>query len=53
MAEGRSNLSMAEALVVSERAIEKHVTLTHAGGAFSPAGRTPTVARKCRPVASG
>jgi DNA-binding NarL/FixJ family response regulator len=26
MAEGRSNLSMAEALVVSERAIEKHVT---------------------------
>jgi DNA-binding NarL/FixJ family response regulator len=26
MAEGRSNLSMAEALVVSERAVEKHVT---------------------------
>src|SRR3954466_4457021 len=26
MAEGRSNLSMADALVVSERAVEKHVT---------------------------
>jgi DNA-binding NarL/FixJ family response regulator len=26
MAEGRSNMSMAEALVVSERAVEKHVT---------------------------
>ena len=26
MAEGRSNAAMAEALVVSERAVEKHVT---------------------------
>jgi DNA-binding NarL/FixJ family response regulator len=26
MAEGRSNSAMAEALVVSERAVEKHVT---------------------------
>ena len=38
MAEGRSNLSMAQALVVSERAVEKHVT-----SIFSKLDLTPTV----------
>ncbi|HYP48806.1 MAG TPA: response regulator transcription factor [Thermoleophilaceae bacterium] len=37
MAEGRSNVAIAEQLVVSERAIEKHVT-----GIFSKLGLAPT-----------
>ena len=37
MAEGRSNAAIAEALVVTERAVEKHVT-----GIFGKLGLTPT-----------
>ncbi len=38
MAEGRSNAAIAEALVVTERAVEKHVT-----SIFSKLDLTPTV----------
>ena len=37
MAEGRSNAAIAEALVVTERAVEKHVT-----SIFGKLGLTPT-----------
>jgi DNA-binding NarL/FixJ family response regulator len=38
MAEGRSNAAIAEALVVTERAVEKHVT-----SIFNKLDLTPTV----------
>ena len=59
MAEGRSNAAIAEALVVTERAVEKHVTsifskldLTPDGRGPPPRARGPRVPARCltRPV---
>ena len=36
MAEGRSNAAIAEALVVTERAVEKHVTVDLLASSTSP-----------------
>ena len=46
MAEGRTNAAMAEALVVTERAVEKHVT-----GIFSKLGLPPAAADHRRVLA--
>ena len=41
MAEGRSNAAIAEALVVTERAVEKHVTSIFSKLDLTPDGRGP------------
>ena len=42
MAEGRSNAAIAEALVVTERAVEKHVTSIFSKLGLTPAARGPS-----------
>ena len=47
MAEGRSNSAMADALVVSERAVEKHVTAIFSKLDLPRAVRTTAVCSRC------
>ena len=47
MAEGRSNSAMADALVVSERAVEKHVTAIFSKLDLPRAGKTTAVCSRC------